>query len=237
MKKIILLAGNTFRASGYAQILSQRSDIELKGLFYGFNDSELTPPELNNESLTFFQSETLFIPDLGKTAISVFNSNALDYENLNITDVNADVIIDAIKKEKPDYVIYAGYGGQILSKNHFKNKTDYLHAHPGLIPEERGSTTIYYSILNRKKCGVSVFYMNDEIDAGKVISRKDYTMPSKNINIDVWYDNIIRANCMSQALDTLLLDKQTTAKEQIGTHEDYFVIHPLLKHISILSLK
>ncbi len=236
MKKVLLLAGNTFRARGYSQILSKRKDINLVGLFYGFEVENIQPPKLNSTTVAFFKKNKLSLSNLEKSAILTFQQNNIDYINTPTKDVNSKEVLNLIKQQDVDYIIYAGYGGQILSKDHFDNKTKYLHAHPGLIPEERGSTTIYYSILNRNQCGVSVFFMNDKIDAGKVVHRKNYNSPSKGVDIDIWYDNIIRADCLNESLDILLEDNYK-AKEQVGEHEDYFIIHPLLKHMAILSLK
>ena len=47
-----------------------------------------------------------------------------------------------------------------LNKVIFIGEKRYLHMHPGKLPIERGSTTIYYSILKRKKINCySIFYV------------------------------------------------------------------------------
>ena len=113
--------------------------------------------------------------------------------------------------------------------------TKYLHMHPGILPFERGSTTLYYSILNNRNLGVTAFYMTEKIDEGVNVLSKEYRAPSKGVNIDVWLDNIIRADCFSKALMAILQCKKNKASE--GDSNEYYVIHPVLKHIALLSLK
>ena len=233
--RVLLVAGNTFRARSYAQVLSKRDDIQLEGLFYGFENSNIIAPTLNEETRMFFQNNSLCVPNLNESLIETFDKNKQPYTFISSKDVNSNEILSSIKGQNPDYVVYAGYGGQILSKSHFASGIIYLHAHPGLIPEERGSTTIYYSILNRSQCGVSVFIMDDKIDAGKLLLKENYHQPAPSVNIDVWYDNVIRADSMNKALESMNSGRYKT-ELQTGEINDYFIIHPLLKHIAILSL-
>jgi methionyl-tRNA formyltransferase len=107
--------------------------------------------------------------------------------------------------------------------------------HPGHIPTERGSTTLYYSILNRKMCSVTAFLMSDIIDKGVNLNIENYQIPSKNMNVDLWYDNIVRADCFVKTIDMIINNKvQEKVVQENG--EEFFVIHPVLKHISLLSL-
>ena len=46
----------------------------------------------------------------------------------------------------------------------------FIHVHPGFLPYVRGSDGLLWSALIRNKPGVSVFYMDPEIDGGKIIS-------------------------------------------------------------------
>ena len=54
---------------------------------------------------------------------------------------------------------------------------EFLHFHPGKVPDYRGSTTIYYSILDNDTCHVSAFFLRKTIDAGPIISVKQYVKP------------------------------------------------------------
>jgi folate-dependent phosphoribosylglycinamide formyltransferase PurN len=237
-KKILLLAGNTFRAKAYAQYLSKFSDIniDVEGLFYGLKDMDNTAVELDSVTRKFLFHKKLFIPNLNEDIRITFKKNNWPFTELITKDANSNEVLEVIKKSNVGLVVFAGYGGQILKKPHFETGKKYLHMHPGDLPMERGSTTIYYSILNKRHCTVTAFFMSEKIDAGENIIKIKYKKPYKDVNIDIWYDNVIRANCFIEALK--ILDKDDFVPVQPGSEsEEYYVIHPVLKHIALLSLQ
>jgi len=236
--KILLLAGNTLRARSYAQILAAQveNNFEVEAIFYGFNKKECLDIEVDDDTEHFFKSEKLFIPDLTESIKSTFKKIKWKYTDIEETDVNSDVILNELKKFDGDIIIFAGYGGQILKAKHFEIGKKYLHMHPGRIPMERGSTTIYYSILNKRRCSVTGFYMSERIDDGINIMIKEYKVPYKNVNIDLWYDNIIRADCFIETLSKIV-NRKELPENVIESSEEYYVIHPVLKHVALLSLK
>ena len=232
--KILLVAGNTTRSRTYAQYLSSKK-YKVEGLFYGFNSVRYIPPKLNPESKKFFNKHNFIIPSLEVDIEEIFNKEKWIYKYVDEFDVNSFKILKKIKASSPDLVIFSGYGGQILKRKHFDLNIPYLHMHPGDIPTEKGSTTIYYSILNRKSCTVSAFLMNEKIDSGKIILKKNYSSPIKNVDIDNYYDNIIRANCMNEAL-VVLSQKNDYESLLMDKYLEYYIIHPVIKNISVLSL-
>ena len=234
--KILLLAGNTLRSNSYAQYLAA-SSFEVEGLFYGFGEKEYKAPALNHQTEQFFGDNNILIPNFEKDIESVFESNHWKYQHINEYDVNSKKVVDQIKIIGPDLIIFSGYGGQILKKNHFDLNLPYVHMHPGDIPSERGSTTIFYSILNRNACTVTAFLMNEKIDAGNIITKSHYPAPTKNVNIDQYYDNIIRANCLIDAVKALSRKNEIIPFPPNDNSLEYYIIHPLLKNIGILSLK
>jgi len=234
--KILILAGNTLRSNFYSQYLTSNSFL-VEGLFYGFNKKEYKLPQLNRETKRFCIENDLMLPNLEKGIEEVFENNRWDYQYIEEYDVNSKIIINRIKDISPDLVIFSGYGGQILSKEHFELNIPYLHNHPGDIPSERGSTTIYYSILNRKACTVTAFFMNEKIDAGNIIVKNHFVAPTRKVNIDQFYDNIIRSNCLINALNAITNKNKLIPFPTKDSSLEYYVIHPILKNISILSLK
>ena len=118
-------------------------------------------------------------------------------------------------------------------------KIDFLHFHSGYLPKYRGSTTIYYSILNNEKCGVTAILLNEKIDMGKIVGKKTYEKPLFGDDIDYLFDSSIRADLMIDVLTNYINNGffSNTETQESTSGETYFVIHPLLKHFSILSLK
>ena len=132
-------------------------------------------------------------------------------------------------------VVFAGYGGHILRSPHFQSNRKYLHMHPGDLPSERGSTTMYYSILNGRDCTVTSFYMTEKIDDGRTILKETYPVPVAGVDIDRWFDNAVRADCFGKAIEKIVFDRAEFVSASGEDHE-YYVIHPLLKHLALLGL-
>ena len=235
--KVLILAGNTLRARAYAQQLPflNKEDFLFEGILFGFEERNCTSPLLDENSKKYFENENIFIPDLNENLSETFTKNNWPYEEVSTTDVNSDTILELIKQSDCDLIVFAGYGGQILKKEHFEQGKKYLHMHPGKLPIERGSTTFYYSILNKRNLTVTAFYMTEKIDAGENVLFKEYVIPPQSVDIDRWVDNVIRADCFKDAL--YRIKKGETFGINNAPSEEYYVIHPVLKHIALLSLK
>ena len=234
--KLLLLAGNTLRARAYAQQLQNINfnQFEIEGLFYGFTEKECFVPELNLETKFFVEKQGLSIPIYQESIETTFTKNNWSYTFVNNVDVNSFEVLKLIDKLDCDVVVFAGYGGQLLKQSHFIGDKSYLHMHPGKLPIERGSTTIYYSILNRRNLTVTAFFMSESIDAGQDIIYSEYPIPCKGVDIDRYYDNIVRADCLVKALKAINI-KEYLQKQTLDS-EEYYVIHPVLKHLALLSL-
>ncbi|MEK9132850.1 MAG: formyltransferase family protein [Patescibacteria group bacterium] len=153
-------------------------------------------------------------------------------------DVNADHVSDQIIKAQPKLIIYSGYGGQIVGKKILDTKIPVLHVHGGFLPYYKGSTTIYYSLLKDHECGASAILLSSRIDSGVIVKRKKYPAPKSGTDIDYVYDNEIRADLLVTVLEEW--QKHGDFSEKIKQDENggtmYYVIHPVLKHLAILSL-
>ena len=236
--KILLLAGNTLRARAYAQNLSNldRKEYNVQGLFFGFGNRKVNIPLLDNITEKFFLNENLFIPNFNEDLYKTFTKHNWEFKEARSEDVNGEEVLDLIRSFEVDIIVFAGYGGQILRSGHFEINNTYLHMHPGKLPIERGSTTIFYSILNQRKCTVTAFYMTKKIDEGKNVLFEEFTIPAKGVDIDRWYDNVIRTNCFVKAIQKI----RNNEFHGIGINEaseEYYVIHPVLKHVGITFIK
>lgn len=235
--KLVLLAGNTLRARAYAQQLEalNHADLDINALFFGFNQRK--SPSVDPEELTnaYFQRQDIFIPDLNEDIRTTFNRQGWNSKNVDTDDVNSESVLEALASFDADIFVFAGYGGQILKAPHFSDGRQYLHMHPGKLPIERGSTTLYYSMLNQRPCTVTAFYMTEKIDAGENILYKEYPVPGRGVNTDLWFDNVIRADCFKHAVLAIL--EGNYHYDFQGDSEEYYVIHPVLKHVALLSMK
>lgn len=235
--RILLLAGNSFRARAYAQTLATIPSIEVCGIFYGFGKRTLTDSDPCRESGDFFRSRGIEPIDFSKSIEETFLENSWSRALLETDDVNAAEVIETIKGQAPDLVVFAGYGGQLIDKATLDSAT-FIHMHSGSVPEEKGSTTLYYSILNDRPCTVSAIIMVPEIDSGELLLRSSYPWPKFGMNIDRDYDNTIRADTMKQVL-RYYLTHGGLPRTEISPQEKenvYYVVHPVLKNIAVLSL-
>lgn len=171
--------------------------------------------------------------DITESVHETIKKHSLKVINLNEADINAPDTIEKIKNCSSKYVIFGGRGGQILKSPVLQAGKPILHIHPGITPFFRGSTTVYYSNLAQGKAGCSAFFFNEKIDEGDIIIQKEYEM-IKNVDIDYLFDPEIRAKTLVSAVKKLAEEFKTTPQTKALAYP-YFIIHPVLKHLSILK--
>jgi methionyl-tRNA formyltransferase len=170
-----------------------------------------------------------------KTTLEKFN---IPHTIVLSKDINTDVVIQEITAMKQKYVIFSGSAAMILKKNALDIGKKFIHLHSGKVPEYRGSTTLYYSILNNGVCHVSAFFLDQNIDTGPLIKIKKYPKPDNGELIDFIYDAHIRSDLLVEILQDYVKRGAFEVYTQPKKNEEvYFIIHPVLKHIAILSCR
>ena len=174
--------------------------------------------------------------DLGMSVPALLERYNIPYQRLPTLDPNSDLVVKAVATCPQSILIYSGPGGLILRKHLFKTGKRFLHVHPGLLPYYRGSTTAYYSLLKDGHCGVTAFFLDSKIDTGLVIRKRTYPAPADRTTIDMYYDPLIRSELLVEVLKEYAQRGEIALEPQdAGVGETYFIIHPVLKHIAILS--
>ncbi|MGR3175977.1 MAG: formyltransferase family protein [Candidatus Scalindua sp.] len=236
LKSILLLAGFTARTQAYIQAMARADLLPEHTIFFG-PEKPIFPGQVSSVGA---QSEIpgLFIPDLSIPAKKTCADHNCSFSVLPCESVNDKEILLAIKKHSPAMIIYSGYGKQLVSEELVDMGIPLLHMHAGWLPDYRGSTTIYYSILQEGNCGVSAILLRRAIDEGPVILRKKYPPPPVGVDPDYVYDTAIRADLLVNVMVHLgehneLPDSEEQEEEGGCT---YYVIHPVLKHLAFLSL-
>lgn len=230
MNGIVCLCGWTARSSAYLQRLSHEGLRPDYVVMYG----PVMPAPKVERSTPFTAEVGLYCPavdidleawlaDSGWPVIRV-EDKALDGAQL------AETLISLA----PKLLIYSGYGGQIVPAS-LTSAYDVLHVHSGALPEYRGSTTLYYQLLEEGSCAATAILLDEQIDTGPVLYQKRFAMPPAGIDIDYLYDNAIRADVLCE---TLKCWQNGTLLPQVQSAElpAYFIIHPLLKHLAILRV-
>jgi len=170
--------------------------------------------------------------DISEPVSETLKKQQLDYVEFNFVDINHPQLIKFLEKSKTNYFIYTG--GGILKNPVLRTGSKFIHFHPGIVPKYRGSTCFYYSIINDDKCGVTAYFMDEKLDTGDIIFQKNFPKP-ENEFIDEVYDSHIRSETLLEVIKNNLIGNKNLKKQNPSEGENYFIIHPVLKHIAILS--
>ena len=153
--------------------------------------------------------------------------------------INDNKCLAAVKSLREKYIIYAANYGDILSKKYFNLGKKFIHVHPGKLPQYKGSTTFYYEILQKNSVSYSVIFQNVKIDHGKIIYSHTFKLKNKKISkskLDHVFDPYLRSLVLAKVINKLKKFNKLVGKKQRKRYSKiYYIIHPLLKHISILA--
>lgn len=230
-KKIVMLAADTVRTSAYAQALAN-AGLEISSIGLIISDTpkwgQASAPEKCNVSL-----ESLFLPDVTVPALSACRNLCDQVDVLRADSVNDLVCIRWLTEQAAQLAVFSGFGGELVKNSVLDIGVPLLHMHAGWLPEYRGSTTAYYSLLKEGTVGVSAITLTESIDSGPIVARSIYPPPSAGIDLDYCYDSAVRADLLVRVITNYVekgeLDRLPVESGSSG--RDYYIIHPLLKHI------
>jgi methionyl-tRNA formyltransferase len=156
-------------------------------------------------------------------------------ERVSATSVNDPALRAALVRLAPRFVIYSGFPGQIVGEALLDACGPVLHAHPGLLPERRGSTTIYWALLAGDECGATVIRLRPGIDTGEVLHRRVFPGPDRDEDVDHGYDARLRTAVLLDVLAHVAVhgDLPPPRPQDAARATTYYVIHPVLKHLAL----
>ncbi|MFH1760574.1 MAG: hypothetical protein ABIA63_05690 [bacterium] len=207
----------------------------------------ILPEQTENDMNLFSKTQQKLIRDCPETGIAfdekehiqkTAEKNGINLLKIDNLDVNSPEVIGAVKEVSGAYVVYSGPGGAILRKEILSLGKWFLHVHSGWLPDFKGSTTPYYSLLADGGTACSVIALVEEIDTGPVFLREKF-YPNPGTDLDYIFDPSSRAasliNFFKQNRGKIPVEIKVSEKEKEGGNL-YFIIHPVLKHLSILSM-
>ncbi len=231
LKDFIMVMGITSRTKAYLQNMVKNTYIPSICLVLAEDENELAKRDKFNSDLTFNEYFNINEP-----LLQTFKDNKINYKIIGSKDINSDIVKRELGKHSQKYIIYSGYGGYILKDHLFNIGKNFIHIHAGILPQYRGSTTAYYSMLMEKKIGASAIFMNAGIDTGDVIFAEQYDLPRDGVNIDYIYEPYIRSQVLIKTLEQYIANgKFLTVNQDVEKSETYYIIHPVLKHIALIS--
>ena len=192
-----------------------------------------------NRSKIYFdllKKENFFIENIiyySKTIDSAFINKLKKYPNkitfifIKTNNINLKSVEQHIININSDYILFSGYNGEIVTNQNILKK-NLIHCHPGLLPKYRGSTVIYYGLIEMQKIYVSIFNVSKNIDNGKVLFTKQFSLPKNLIDIEKNFDNQIRA----KTLVTFVKSKKINIMGKNDKYINfYYIAHPIVRSI------
>lgn len=240
LNEIGMLLASTPRSNAYLQALLRNNLFPVYILLLDDSEGKIAPGQIHPEALKEMMTD-MALPidayfDLKISIPDIIRKNNIPCQVSPTCDVNSNWVVEHLTARPEKYFIYSGYGGVILKERLLECGKKFLHLHSGRVPDQRGSTTIYYSILTEDKCFVSALFLDKDIDTGALIKIKSYDKPANGELIDYIYDPYIRSDLLVDVVKDYLKDGRFyTQPQQKEIGETYFIIHPVLKHIAILS--
>jgi len=234
LEGVVFLAADTLRSRAYAQAM------EVAGI--SLDDALLVKSvglarwgQAENVETGNSDFGDIFVPDLSIPLEETLPRLCRTTKVTQAGTVNDSSVTDWIESTSPELVFFSGFGGEIVGRALLNTKPPLLHIHSGWLPDYRGSTTIYYSYLRQRSCGVSAFLLRETIDTGPIVSRRRYPSPPPGADVDYYYDSAIRADLLVHVL--LHWGEHgrfpNFIKQSSGSGITYFIIHPVLKHIAL----
>jgi folate-dependent phosphoribosylglycinamide formyltransferase PurN len=180
---------------------------------------------------------------------NVLNSDY--YDEIQLTNVNDPALTNYLRNQDIKIVLFTG--GWILNKSILEDSgCKFIHIHPGIVPEIKGSDCFFWSYLLTGRLGYSCFYMKPEIDTGDILHKNIYIFDIdknifKNISdedfyklITLYYDPCLRILTFVDLLNKLEriniknsyaenLQAMTPVRQNPEDGRTYYFMHPKLR--------
>ncbi len=243
---IAIVAAETNRSQVYLQALVQYELYPNFVLVMVNPDRQRRPGQKEIESQTQIkttdQDETLIEQfdikyNPAETVVATLQRSGIPYLAIESADINSDPVYYEITHRNESVFIYSGYGGGILKKRVLSCGKRWLHVHGGYLPDYKGSTTNYYSLLRENCCGASSLWLESKIDAGPILLRHKVEAPQNRKSIDYDFDSLLRARVLLDTIEGYLTNGMNW-NFGVGVctgGETYYIMHPLLRHIAVLG--
>jgi methionyl-tRNA formyltransferase len=115
----------------------------------------------------------------------------------NTSLIEDSTLIESIVKDMDLGFIYA-YGKLIPSEIIKLFKFGIMNLHCSLLPNYRGAAPVQHALMNdEKKTGITFFKINERLDDGKIILKKDYMIKDSDdcMSLQDSLTNIASQNC------------------------------------------
>lgn len=194
IKKVILIAHNNDGSRElFTSIHESHKDVEFaliitEGLYYKKTFFQSMVKMLREASFVFcFQRllDLLMYRLRGDTLISQAKKRGVKMFFTN--DVNGEASHNFIKEFAPDLII-STFTMHIIKRPTMElSRVASIGCHPSILPHYRGLEVFFWALANNEKSsGVSVFYLTEKIDAGKVIMQEEFVIAEDETLVSIY---------------------------------------------------
>lgn len=244
LNDIGMIAGDTTRSRAYLQALARFDLLPNYVLLLEHTSGKPLPGQLDKTQSSRENERVVEVDECWSEAhfdstqpIKVLlDELGIAYDVSTSNDINDPIVVETVRQRTETTFIYSGFGGVLLRKDVFSTGKNFLHVHGGFLPDYKGSTTNYFSLLKDNTLGASAIFLSEEIDSGPVLLRRKFQPPVNRQEIDHIYDSGARAKILVETLQNYIkCDGWEFELPENTAGETYYIIHPVLKHIAILD--
>lgn len=170
--------------------------------------------------------------NVNQSVIKTLRKNRIDTILCRSEDVNSDEVVSIVKNLCEDTILFSVSGGQILRRKILSLDKIFIHVHPGYLPDFRGSTLFYYTLLLSNEFSCSIIEIDKGIDTGEILFRKINKDVYPSINIDKYLDPLYRTDTLIDYFDQIRTGKDLV-KISNKSIEPYYIVHPVIKNFLI----
>lgn len=129
-------------------------------------------------------------------------------------DVNSQYFIDKIKDQAIDIVLLLWFPTIVKSECIQAAKIGFINLHPSLLPYNRGKHPYYWSIVDNTPAGVSLHFIDKNIDEGDILVQEEIEVPI-TMTADQLYEKSLNTieNLFKSSYDSIIKNKITPKKQ------------------------
>jgi methionyl-tRNA formyltransferase len=233
LSEFALLASDTARTKAYLQAMIRADMLPNCCVLYTEDF-----PKMKSEAETYEENGEEKYFDVKQPVLFSLQKAEIPYVVVANKDINSEEMKEVLQGLDVTYLIYSGYGGYILKPHLFHMGKKFLHVHAGILPQYRGSTTAYYSILQENKMGATAIFLNEGIDEGEIVTQETFELPKEKVDIDYIYEPYTRSMVLCKVLSQYIKNRGLDSERQdLNGAETYFIIHPALKHLALMKME
>ena len=132
-------------------------------------------------------------------------------------------ITEKIREINPDLIVVVAYGKIIPKEIIDIPKYGIINVHSSLLPKYRGASPIHSAILNGdKETGVSIMYIEEELDAGDVIL-KEYCEITEDDTLGTLHDKLKELGATGLGKTLKLIESENVKTEKQDDTKATFV--------------